>query len=79
VSNTKRRTKTRWTRAFKLRALARMDETTNVTALEEELGVRRESLRPRKRSKPCSPGSSMPPRRARRAPGGLDSLRGRLL
>ena len=37
-------TRTRWTREFKLRALARMDEVVNVSALAEELGVRRELL-----------------------------------
>ena len=37
-------TRTRWTREFKLRALARMDEVVNVTGLAEELGVRRELL-----------------------------------
>ena len=37
-------TRTRWTREFKLRAVARMDEVVNVTGLAEELGVRRELL-----------------------------------
>lgn len=34
----------RWPRSFKLRALARMDEAENITALAEELGVRRELM-----------------------------------
>ena len=40
----KTKTKTRWTREFKLRALARMDEAADVTALAKELGVQRELL-----------------------------------
>jgi transposase-like protein len=36
-------TKTRWTREFKLRALARMDEAADITALAKELGVQRGS------------------------------------
>jgi hypothetical protein len=41
VSKTKSkpRPKTRWPREFKLRAVARMDETANITALAKELGV----------------------------------------
>jgi transposase len=38
------KTKTRWTREFKLRALSRLDETVSVAALAEELGVGRERL-----------------------------------
>jgi transposase-like protein len=44
VSNTKTLTKTPWTREFKLRALARMDEASDVTALAASLGCRRELL-----------------------------------
>jgi transposase len=44
VSNTKTRTKTRWTREFKLRALSRMQAAADVTALAAELGCRRELL-----------------------------------
>jgi transposase len=44
VSNTKTRTKTRWTRAFKLQALSRMEAAADVTALAAELGCRRELL-----------------------------------
>ena len=40
----KTKTKTRWTREFKLRALARMDEAADITALAKELGVQRELL-----------------------------------
>ena len=40
----KTKTKTRWTREFKLRALARMDAAADVTALAKELGVQRELL-----------------------------------
>jgi transposase-like protein len=40
----KSKTKTRWTREFKLRSLARMDEAADVTALAKELGVQRELL-----------------------------------
>jgi transposase len=36
--------KTRWTRAFKLRAMSLMDAAEDVTALAAELGVRRELL-----------------------------------
>jgi transposase-like protein len=36
--------KTRWTRAFKLRAMSLMDAAEDVTALAGELGVRRELL-----------------------------------
>jgi transposase len=38
------KTKTRWTREFKLRALSRLDETVSVAALADELGVRQERL-----------------------------------
>jgi transposase-like protein len=38
------KTKTRWTREFKLRALSRLDETVSVAALAAELGVRQERL-----------------------------------
>jgi len=38
------RPKTRWTREFKLKALSRMDNAPDVTALATELGVRRELL-----------------------------------
>jgi transposase-like protein len=44
VSNTKTRTKTRWTREFKLRALSRMEGAGDVSALAAELGCRRELL-----------------------------------
>ena len=44
VSNTKTGTKTRWQRDFKLRALSRMEEAMDVTALAAELGCRRELL-----------------------------------
>ena len=44
MSNTKTRTKTRWTRAFKLQALSRMEAAADVTALASELGCRRELL-----------------------------------
>ena len=44
MSNTKTRTKTRWTRAFKLQALSRMEAAADVTALAAELGCRRELL-----------------------------------
>lgn len=37
-------TKTRWTRAFKLQALVRMDAAGDVTALAAALGCRRELL-----------------------------------
>lgn len=40
----KTKTKTRWPREFKLRALARMDEAADITALAKELGVQRELL-----------------------------------
>jgi transposase-like protein len=36
--------KTRWTREFKLRVPARMDEAADVTALAKELGVHRRLL-----------------------------------
>ena len=36
--------RTRWPREFKLRALARMDDTVNITALAKELGVQRKLL-----------------------------------
>lgn len=39
-----RRTKRRWTREFKLSAVARMNEAASVRALAEELGVRAELL-----------------------------------
>ena len=39
-----RRTKRRWTREFKLSAIARMNGTVSVQALAEELGVRAELL-----------------------------------
>ena len=38
------KTKTRWTREFKLRALSRLDETVSVAALAKELGVGQERL-----------------------------------
>ena len=38
------KTKTRWTREFKLRGLSRLDETVSVAALAEELGVGQERL-----------------------------------
>jgi transposase-like protein len=44
VPNTKTRTKIRWTREFKLQALARMEAARDVTALAAELGCRRELL-----------------------------------
>jgi transposase len=44
VLKRKTRTKTPWTREFKLRALARMDEAADVTALAASLGCRRELL-----------------------------------
>jgi transposase len=44
VLKPKTKTKTRWTREFKLRALARMDEAADITALAKELGVQRELL-----------------------------------
>jgi transposase len=44
VLNVKTRTKTRWTREFKLRALSRMEVAADVTALAAELGCRRELL-----------------------------------
>jgi transposase len=44
VSNTKTRTKTRWTREFKLQALSRMEAAADVTALAADLGCRRELL-----------------------------------
>jgi transposase-like protein len=40
----KTRTKTRWTRAFKLSAIARMNEAVSVRALADELGIRAELL-----------------------------------
>jgi transposase len=40
----KGRKKTRWTRAFKLRAMSLMDAADDVTALAAELGVQRELL-----------------------------------
>ena len=40
----KPRPKTRWTREFKLRAVARMDATANITELAAELGVERKLL-----------------------------------
>jgi transposase len=43
-SKTKVRAKTRWPREFKLQALARMNETANITALARELGVERKLL-----------------------------------
>jgi transposase len=44
VLKPKMKTKTRWTREFKLRALARMDEAADITALAKDLGVQRELL-----------------------------------
>jgi transposase len=44
VSNRKTRTKTRWAREFKLRALSRMETAADVSALAVELGCRRELL-----------------------------------
>jgi transposase len=38
------RRKTRWTREFKLRAVALMDETADITAFAKELGVERKLL-----------------------------------
>jgi transposase-like protein len=38
-TKSKPRPKTRWTREFKFRAVARMDETADITALAKELGV----------------------------------------
>jgi transposase-like protein len=38
------KTKTRWTREFKLRALSRLDEAVSVAGLAEELGVGQERL-----------------------------------
>jgi transposase len=38
------KSKTRWTREFKLRAVSRLDETVSVAALAEELGVGQERL-----------------------------------
>ncbi len=38
---TKSRPKTHWTREFKLKALSRMDEAADVTALAAELGIER--------------------------------------
>jgi transposase len=43
-TNSKPRAKTRWTREFKLGAVARMDETANIVALAKELGVERKLL-----------------------------------
>jgi transposase len=43
-SKSKPRPKTRWPRVFKLRAVARMDETANITALAKDLGVERKLL-----------------------------------
>jgi len=40
----KTRTKTRWTREFKLQALSRMEAAADVTTLASELGCRRELL-----------------------------------
>lgn len=40
----KSKPKTRWTREFKLRALARMEEAADVQALAQELGVHRRLL-----------------------------------
>ena len=44
MSVLKSKPKTRWTREFKLRALARMEAAPDVTALAKELGVDRELL-----------------------------------
>jgi transposase len=46
VSKTKSepRSKTRWPQEFKLRAVARMNEAANITALAKELGVERKLL-----------------------------------
>jgi transposase len=44
VLKPKMKTKTRWTREFKLRALARMDAAADITALAKDLGVQRELL-----------------------------------
>lgn len=38
------RSKTRWPQEFKLRAVARMNEAANITALAKELGVERKLL-----------------------------------
>lgn len=43
-TKSKPRPKTRWTREFKLRAVARMDEAANIVALAKELGVERKLL-----------------------------------
>ena len=43
-TKSKPRPKTRWTREFKLGAVARMDETANIVALAKELGVERKLL-----------------------------------
>jgi transposase-like protein len=43
-TNATRRSKTRWTREFKLAAVLRMDGRVNVAALGKELGVRAELL-----------------------------------
>jgi transposase-like protein len=52
------KTKTRWTREFKLRALSRLEETVSVAALAAELGVGRERLYEWRRSRePCSKAS----------------------
>jgi transposase-like protein len=40
----KSKPKTRWSREFKLRALAQMDEAPDVSALAKQLGVQRELL-----------------------------------
>jgi transposase len=46
VSKTKSKhgAKTRWPREFKLRAVARMNQAANITALAKELGVERKLL-----------------------------------
>ncbi len=43
-TKSKPRSKTRWPREFKLRAVGRMDGATNITALAKELGVERKLL-----------------------------------
>lgn len=43
-TKSKPKPKTRWPREFKLRAVARMDEAANITALAKELGVERKLL-----------------------------------
>jgi transposase len=62
--------KRRWSRAFKLAAVARMEAAETITGLAEELGIRREMLHKWRRALASGGAEALPPigRPANRVP-----------